>query len=363
MKNNPTLFTYPLLKKYFEIIEKSCSNCNISTYIIRNKKHKIVAIFPFTLEKIAITKMKSMNKLSIKDNLFGSYSFIIDPDESSHAILQMFIQYLNDHKKTWDILSIPGITTDNQTYKHLKSLVKKEFKIDETETKTLIVPITETFEMILKNMKGKERRELKRKIKRLNEKEEIRIKTITQPELIQENLKIFYQIEQDNWKGTKGTAIQQSEYKSFFNYLAETYSKLNKFRLYLLYSGEKPIAGIYGIIENQCIHFLKIGYIETYQRFSPSILLFYFAIKEIFKNNEIKNIDFFGPIAKYQMLFGSKTRTSQTITIYNKKFLSISLYLILKIIKKMKSKKFIKHILTELKEKQNFKNIIDAIEG
>ena len=329
-------FSYEIIKKYFEIILKNFKKVKIKTFIIKNKNGRIIAIFPFIFETTLFPSFLSLKELGLKhDYLIDFYFFLIDPAENQKQIIQQLFQYLNKRKKMWDIIKIKSIPEDEHLLKNFLSIIKENYKFIIGQIETLVIDCEGDYDNYIKNMKGRYRKTIRRQYRRLEFLGNVKVIEIKHSEDVEEGLKFFYDIEDSGWKGRQGTSLKKSFYGEYYKELANYFSKHNKFRLYFLKVGDKYIAGIYSLIDNGIIYNIKTGYSEEFYQYSPSNVLFYLLSEQLFKDETIKKIDYYGPYVKYEEVFGKKTRTRFNITICNKKILSISYFIILKMLQKL----------------------------
>lgn len=332
-KEIPLFFSFEVFKLYYETIIRNFNNVKIVIFVIKNKNHKTVAIFPFTFESKIYLYFLPIKELSIKDQyLIGFYNFLIDPKEDPDIIFQIFIKYLKKQKKSWNIIKFYSIPADEKLFKVCASSFTKHYKTDEDETATLVIDCDRTFDEYIKNdVQGKDNREVRRKMLRLRELGELKFIEKGEEQNVEEMLPHFYDIEDKSWKGREGTSLKRSYYGEFYKKLAIYFSKENKFRLYLLQLNNEYIAGVYAIIDQGICYLLKIGYVDDYYKYSPSQVLNYLLFENLFENKESKKIDFFGPYYDYQKFFGKQTRKKYNFTVYNNRALSYVYLVILKV--------------------------------
>ena len=170
VNSNSSLFTsFTIFEYYYQIIQNMSSQTRIKIFIIKNKRNEIKAIFPFTYEKQIIAGKLNLYRLSIKDDIIGWSPLLIDPHENIHQIITEFMLYLKKNKNTWDVITFHHIPKHDISYTYLHEISKNNFNITTNETKTLVIDCTIDFDALIQHMKGKKRREMKRKIKRLTE--------------------------------------------------------------------------------------------------------------------------------------------------------------------------------------------------
>lgn len=335
-KEIPLFFSFEVFAIYYKTIVKNFKNVKMEIYIIKNKNNKIVAIFPFTFQIKKYFSFLSMKELSVKDQyLIGFYNFLIDSEENPEIIFQIFFKYLRENRRKLDIIKIYSITEDENFLKVFRSIVKKYYKIDESETNTLVIDCQREFKDFIKNdLDAKDIRELKRKCRRLDEQGIVTLVEIKEPQEIEKELSYFYEIEDSGWKGTRATSLKRSYYGEFYQKLAFHLVSEDKFRLYFLQVNNENVAGIYAIIDRGILYLIKIGYLNAFSAFSPSNVLFYRVFEKLFTEKKISKIDFYGPYHRYQQIFGNQTRKKYNFIICNRKVVPIIHYVFLKVLKK-----------------------------
>ncbi len=340
--------SFPIMKHFFKVIYDSYEDIKIKIILINNDKNELKGIIPFTIEKKRFARIIPFYKLGIKDNIIGLFTFLLDPAENISQMMDELFRYLRTHKSKWDILSLHHVPSDMNGIDDFLSLGSKNFNIKINETKTLVVAKPVEFADILSQMNGKKRREMKRKIRRLSEDGDLELVSINDHTKIEQYLPTFFDIENNNWKGKMGTSILKSPYLPFFEQMALYLSERKKFHLYLLKIKKVFVSGIYAVIDNDTLYFVKIGYDENYAKYSPSLVLFYLVFEQLTKQYQIQYIDFFGPIDSYQTIFGKTTRTSYDLTIFNRKLVPSFYHFTLMLFNKIQNYSFGKRVINTL---------------
>jgi CelD/BcsL family acetyltransferase involved in cellulose biosynthesis len=359
----PIFFSFDIFYIYYETISNYYKDVKIKILVVRNENRKIVAILPFTIEKKVNLPYIKIKELSTKDSfLIGFYIFLIDTRDMPKFIFQRVVKYLKINKNCWDIIKFYYIPNNEVLYKDFKSVIIKNYNIHEEKIQTLIINCNREFtDFINRDIEGKNRRELKRKIRRLNEKGEIKLIEFFEKNDVELGLKKFYNIEDKNWKGREGTSLKKSYYGDFFKKTALYLAEKKKFRIFFLQLNGEYIAGILSIIDNKTCYLIKIGYDEDFFRYSPSNILFYLLFEFLFNEKIIEKIDFYGPYYKYQKIFGTNTREKYNLIICNKKFVS-TIYFILSIaLKKLSSRYPANSLFLKLKGNKVTANLINRL--
>jgi hypothetical protein len=322
-KTNSIFCSFEVFNIYYNTITKYFKKVQIKIFIIRNKTQKIVAIFPFTSEVKLYHNFLPIRELSIKDFfLIGVHNFLIDEDENYQMIFRIFIEKLRKNKTAWDVLRLYRIPENEQFFPMWESLCNHQFKTEKFETEHVIIECNTEFQEYIKiNMDSKYRRELGRKIRRLEETGKLKFIIHQNEQEIEKTIDNFYDIEDKNWKGNEGSSLKRSYLGEFYKKIARQLSKEDKLRLYFLEFNGTYIAGVYAIIDRETCYLIKTGYDEEFSRFSVSSILFYMLFQYLFEEKKIKKIDFYGPYYSYEKYFGQQTRKSYEFVAFNKKIL------------------------------------------
>ncbi len=123
---------------------------------------------------------------------------------------------------------------------------------------------------------GKLRRNLRRLRKQLQERGELRVEIVVNPEQLTDAYEHFLAIEASGWKGSgdKAPAISANpELKAFYQALLSPSIAGIEPQINLLWCDDICVAAQFGIRTSSCLSLLKIGYNEEYARYSPGYLL------------------------------------------------------------------------------------------
>jgi CelD/BcsL family acetyltransferase involved in cellulose biosynthesis len=108
-------------------------------------------------------------------------------------------------------------------------------------------------------------------------------------------LRQFYDLESSGWKGAAGSAIASaSPTRRFYDEIAGRSAQHGYFALRLLYFGDQPAAGAFGLIHNGCFYIPKVAYDESYAAYGPGHLLVDGILHDLLQVGA-KEFDFLGP--------------------------------------------------------------------
>jgi CelD/BcsL family acetyltransferase involved in cellulose biosynthesis len=135
-----------------------------------------------------------------------------------------------------------------------------------------------TWESYLQMLAGKQRHEIRRKLRRLNEAGEIRFRVIKRPDEISENIDIFFSL-------FKASRPDKSEFlteqmMSFFRLLAQRMAQQGFLRLFFLDIDRVPAAGVMCFDYNDTLFLYNNGYNPQFSHLSPGFLSKVYSIRD-----------------------------------------------------------------------------------
>jgi hypothetical protein len=141
-------------------------------------------------------------------------------------------------------------------------------------------------------LRGIHRKDLRRKEKRLSETGFVEYDELTSDGDIDKWTNDFLEVEASGWKGREGSALGATgESRSFFLRVArEAFSRGRLMMLALRFDG-RPIALKFNLLGLPGAFSLKIGYDESYARFSPGLLLELENIRRLHARPELEWMD------------------------------------------------------------------------
>ena len=320
-KDIPFLFSYDFFYYYFKAVINSFKNVELSILIVKNHYDKIVAIFPFTLEKRRFACFFIYKALSLKDsNLIQAYYFLIDPHEKVGEIFNTLTRFIHSLKGDWDIASIDYIPEGEPLLEECIGNFSNLFKKTEWGSETLVIDCEQAFsEYVRKDMDKRNHEETKRRIRRLNEVGELKLIKIDKADLIRHELEKFYEIEHKNWKGRAKSSLKSKYFGEFYRNVFFHYAEEEKMQLYFLRLNNQYIAGQCVILDRDICYLIRSGYDEDYYKYSPSTVCTFKLFEHLFGVKEIKKIDWYGHYYPYEKRYGKRTRKRYSYTFFNNK--------------------------------------------
>jgi len=143
-----------------------------------------------------------------------------------------------------------------------------------------------TWEAYLKMLAGKQRHEIRRKLRRLNEAGEIRFRVIKRQDEISENMDTFFSM-------FKASRPDKSEFLtdqmvSFFSLLAQRMAQQEFLRMFFLDIDQMPAAGVMCFDFNNILFLYNNGYNPQFSHLSPGFLSKVYSIRNSIDQGKLR---------------------------------------------------------------------------
>lgn len=136
------------------------------------------------------------------------------------------------------------------------------------------IPLSCTYDEVLKRLKGGYRYNLRKRYERLGKLGPVDVEVITEKERVREAMRDGLRIEAAAWKGERGTAIvSDPAVTEFYIRLAERQAAIKQLRLSFLRVAGKRISFSYILCSDNKLYGVKIGYDPEFHTYSPGNML------------------------------------------------------------------------------------------
>jgi CelD/BcsL family acetyltransferase involved in cellulose biosynthesis len=133
-----------------------------------------------------------------------------------------------------------------------------------------ILPLPPTWEGYLNSLTGKQRHELRRKLKKISK--------VTLQEVNAENIEVLFSLMSSS--SNEKQEFLTEEMRSFFFDIASSFSKRKWLRFRIAYLDSRPIGAIFSFSAYQHIYLYNMGYDPEFISLSPGIITIALDIKE-----------------------------------------------------------------------------------
>lgn len=211
--------------------------------------------------------------------------FIIAAGEEKAFFEQLIFLLGANH---WSILELQGISEFSPTLKVLLPILEAQgwavFK--EVEEVALYLDLPSSWAEFLANLKGKERHELRRKLRRLEKEGDFTMEILKKLSPAQEEMEKFFNLHRKSRKDKAEFMTPQME--KFFRDLANEFQKKGWLELSFLRIKGEEAAAFFSFDFQDSKYLYNSGYDPDFGRLSPGILLAAFSIQEAIKNGKKK---------------------------------------------------------------------------
>jgi CelD/BcsL family acetyltransferase involved in cellulose biosynthesis len=243
-----------------------------------------------------------------KARLVGSpdvcdYLDVIVTPGSGRAFFQHLIPYLRQQGISH--LDLGVIRADsiisNDLFPIAKSLNCKVFS--EPEDVTIELDLPSTWDEFLKLLTGKERHEIRRKLRRLNEAARVNFRVVEGRAEVSEAIDLFLTLFKLNRSDKSDFMTDQRA--SFFRSLAGAMAEARILKLFFLDLDQTPAAAVMCFDYNSTVYLYNNGYDNQYRSLSVGLLSKVFAIQDSIQRGK-KTYDFLKGTEAYKQRLGGK---------------------------------------------------------
>lgn len=225
--------------------------------------------------------------------------FIIAPGEESAFYRELWGYLKADGLEKLDL---KHIRDDSSVIKHLLPLAEERgYRIDTVrEDVSLEIALPDTFEAYLESLNSKQRHEVRRKLRRLNEAGDIEFRFIDDSSSLQDSINSFLKMFTES-RNDKADFLT-GEMKSYFIRLSGAMAEAGLMRFGKLTLDDKLVAEIMCFEFKDCMYLYNSGYDPEYTSLSAGLLSKVLAIKDCIEKGN-KKFDFLkgGEPYKYRL--------------------------------------------------------------
>ena len=228
--------------------------------------------------------------------------FIVNP-----GMEQVFFNALLDKLSEHGIahLDLRSLRPDSSVLGHLTNVARgRGYDVScEPDGISLEVGLPPTWDEYLKMLSGKQRHEVKRKLRRLKEAGEIRLSVIEDIGEVKDAMVIFLDLFRKS--GEDKSAFMTRGMESFFNSIASAMAELRILKLYILELEAQPAAAVMCFDYNDTIYLYNSGYDPRFRSLSVGLLCKILSLKDSIERGKM-NYDFLKGAEAYKYHLGGR---------------------------------------------------------
>lgn len=202
-------------------------------------------------------------------------------------------------------LDLQHLRPESTVLKHLAGVAEsRQYPVEiSQDALSLEIDLPGDWEGYLALLNGKQRHEVRRKLRRLSEKGMVEYHSVSHPSEIPEAMDIFFKMFVESRQDKAHFLTDQM--KSFFILLAEAMAQTGVLKLGLLKVEGKPLSAIMCFDYNGCIYLYNSGYDPAYTSLSTGVICKILAIKSSIEQGK-KRFDFLKGSELYKYHLGGQ---------------------------------------------------------
>jgi len=264
----------------------------------KDEEGNLAGIAPFMI------KNKTLRFIASQE--VSDYCDVITHKERRREFDENLLDYLKTTYSDVAKIELMNLKASSPTLSFLPSLAP-EYGYSSSYTEIEVAPLLElssSYEDYMKGLSKKNRHELRRKLKRIESLEGVKITKIKDVKELQSSLVTFIALHKEGsllkekfW-GKKGMS-------DFFQEIASRFSLQKWVELNLLFYEDRIMAALLNFSYEDTIYFYNVAFNKDYAWYSPGIFLFNHCIKEAMSEGKRK-ADFLRGREKYKYYFGAE---------------------------------------------------------
>lgn len=243
----------------------------------------------------------------------SEYNDFILSDKHQQCI-QMFFDHLNNLPLKWTLAKLVDIPSEN---KYL-SQISNRTAIGRT---ILNLALPATYEGLSQNVKGRDRKDFRRNLRRLEENGfKVELVDYSTSNLATKGMKTLFELHQKRWQSKGGFRgmFAESAFCKFSLDIAKCFSKENWLGLYSLEISGKPAAAIVGFKYFSKYYLYISGLDPVYTKFSAGNILYWLAIPKLIQERFV-DFDFGVGVDNYKRQWSPREKSNLEVTYLRKK--------------------------------------------
>jgi CelD/BcsL family acetyltransferase involved in cellulose biosynthesis len=219
------------------------------------------------------------------------------------ALFEHLIPHLEQQGITH--LDLGVLRADSIVFSHLLAAAKRlNYEVFcEPEDVSMELELPSTWDAFLNGLTGKERHEIRRKLRRLKEAGHINFRVVERKTEVSEQIETFFELFKLN--RSDKSDFMTAQRVSFFRSLAEALAEARILKLFFLDLDDRPAAAVMCFDYNSTVYLYNNGYDERYRSLSVGLLSKVLTIQHSIERGKIK-YDFLKGPEVYKKRLGGK---------------------------------------------------------
>jgi CelD/BcsL family acetyltransferase involved in cellulose biosynthesis len=283
--------------------------------LLAMEKDEIIGIAPLMYSVHSMFGVKRA-KIEFMDGGLSDYNdFVLI--EKEEECLDLFLKYLTKVSRAWDCIELSDIPENSVTIPYLKSTAKN-LRIQHV---CPYIKLPKSYDEYFNSLKYKQRKDIRRTLRRLEEKYSVEFSCYSGECSIEEGINIFFDLHQKRWISQGQAGVFSSEQvRRFHTDIAKTFFDKGWLGLYCLKVSGRPVAAIYGFRYRSKYCAYLTGFDPKYFSYNVGSLLFAYAIADCIRQG-LTEFDFLRGAEEYKNRWNTKLRFNYQATLIRNGFL------------------------------------------
>ena len=248
-----------------------------------------VGILPGTIEDRIVKFIGDERVTDLADIMYF-------PDREEDIIMTLAAKVASEE---WHIDLFP-LEVNSPIVQHLPNYIT-DARIEESELSPLLM-LPDSWDGYLKNLNGKQRHELRRKMKKID--------GVTVREMEPHQIDILFRLMAASSKKKK--EFLSEEMRTFFTKIVNSFSQKGWLRFHVTFVDASPLGALLSFRFGDCIYLYNMGFDTDFQHLSPGIILIALDIKSAIKE-EVRYYDFLRGAERYKFDLGAERRYTKRV--------------------------------------------------
>jgi CelD/BcsL family acetyltransferase involved in cellulose biosynthesis len=271
---------------------------SLEVLLFRDEKEHILGAAPMMTDGRSLRFMASHEVTDYCDFLYLQDI----KEEFFKKLLHYFSENYSD-RTTLEFINIRASSPTCVLFPQMASEYGFSYSMKETEVAP-VLSVPSTYKDYMSGLKRKNRHEIKRKLKRLERLEGIKIKKITETHHLLPAVESFISLHRKS--SPEKQAFWTTEgMPEFFTRIVHRFSEMGWVEMDVLFFEDSLISALLSFLYDDEVLFYNVAYDQDYAAFSPGFYLFHASIVEAISRGKHR-VDFLRGREKYKYDFGAK---------------------------------------------------------
>jgi len=295
-------------------IDNFAPSARLRILTLRDSEGRLTAALPLMAERATMYGIPVRQLTGTANPHSCRFDLIAREPEAAAA---MFFAWLR-LDRSWDVLRLTDVPEGGAGWELLEEAKRAGLSTGAWESlQSPYVPLPATREAFQATLQAKFKANCRRRRKKLEERGRVEFERVEGGLELEGKLEEGFALEQNGWKGQRGTAMaQDAGTRGFYTELARDAAYSGRLSLYFLRLDGKPVAFQYGLTHGGRYFLLKPGYDESLKECSPGQLLMDEVLADCISRG-LREFDFLGPDMVWKRDWTDKVRRHTWLYLFN----------------------------------------------